>query len=49
LLPETNPHVKADLARISDAKKLSPILLVRASYLTDENTAIPCRLASRRS
>jgi hypothetical protein len=65
LLPENNTHVRADLAKISDGKKLSPILLVRgsavggyalqiadgyhrvcASYLTDENTDIPCRLAS---
>jgi len=65
LLPETNAHVKADLSKISDGKKLSPILLVRgdalatvkleiadgyhrvcASYLTDENTPIPCRLVS---
>lgn len=65
LLPENNVHVRADLSKISDGKKLSPILLVRgssvggyaleiadgyhrvcASYLTDENTDIPCRLAS---
>jgi hypothetical protein len=65
LLPQSNAHVKVDLAKISDGKKLSPILLVRgsavggyalqiadgyhrvcASYLTDENTAIPCRLVS---
>jgi hypothetical protein len=65
LLPETNVHVRADLAKISDGKKLSPILLVRgsavggyalqiadgyhrvcASYLTDENTNIPCCLVS---
>jgi hypothetical protein len=65
LLPESNAHVKSDLAKIGDGKKLSPILLVRgsavggyalqiadgyhrvcASYLTDENTDIPCRLAS---
>jgi hypothetical protein len=65
LLPETNAHVRADLAKISDGKQLSPILLVRgsaldgvaleiadgyhrvcASYLTDENTTIPCRLVS---
>jgi hypothetical protein len=65
LLPESNTHVRADLAKISDGKKLSPILLVRgsavggyalqiadgyhrvcASYLTDENTTIPCRLVS---
>lgn len=68
LLPETNAHVRADLDKISDGKKLSPILLVRgeihagvplqiadgyhrvcASYLTDENTDIPCRLVSWQS
>jgi hypothetical protein len=67
LLPETNSHVRSDLAKISDGKKLSPILLVRgsavggyalqvadgyhrvcASYLTDENTDIPCHLVSWR-
>jgi hypothetical protein len=65
LLPESNAHVKADLAKIGAGKKLSPILLVRgaaigsmrleiadgyhrvcASYVTDENTDIPCRLVS---
>lgn len=65
LLPESNVHVAADLKKIADGKKLSPILLVRgivasavsleiadgyhrvcASYVTDENTPIPCRLAS---
>src|SRR5246127_2191058 len=65
LLPENNPHVRSDLAKISAGKKLSPILLVRgaaigsmpleiadgyhrvcASYITDENTDIPCRLGS---
>ena len=63
LLPVDNPHVRTDLARIGEGKKLSPILLVRgsdshplqiadgyhrvcASYLTDENTPIPCRLVS---
>jgi hypothetical protein len=65
LLPESNTHVRTDLAKISDGKKLSPILLVRgsavggyalqiadgyhrvcASYLTDENTNIPCHLVS---
>jgi hypothetical protein len=65
LLPETNAHVRTDLGKISDGKKLSPILLVRgsavdgyplqiadgyhrvcASYLTDENTNIPCHLVS---
>lgn len=65
LLPESNAHVRSDLGKISDGKKLSPILLVRgsavggyalqiadgyhrvcASYLTDENTSIPCHLVS---
>lgn len=65
LLPESNTHVRTDLAKILDGKKLSPILLVRgsavggyalqiadgyhrvcASYLTDENTNIPCHLVS---
>jgi len=65
LLPETNAHVRLDLAKIRDGTKLSPILLVRgsavggyalqiadgyhrvcASYLTDENTNIPCHLVS---
>ena len=65
LLPENNAHVRSDLAKISDDKKLSPILLIRgaaigsmplqiadgyhrvcASYITDENTDIPCRLVS---
>lgn len=68
LLPATNPHVAADLNKISDGTKLSPILLVRgsgrgaialqiadgyhrvcASYLTDENTPIPCHLVSWQS
>ncbi|MUL49278.1 hypothetical protein FZI85_10330 [Mycobacterium sp. CBMA293] len=68
LLPEANAHVRSDLSKISDGKKLSPILLVRgdvhraspmqiadgyhrvcASYLTDENTDIPCRLVSWQS
>lgn len=65
LLPADNPHVAADLLKISKGKSLSPVLLVRgdlaagrpmqiadgyhricASYLTDENTGIPCRIAS---
>ena len=65
LLPETNAHVRSDLAKMSDGTKLSPILLARgsavggyalqiadgyhrvcASYLTDENTGIPCHLVS---
>ncbi len=65
VLPSNNVHVRSDLSKISDGKKLSPILLVRgdaaravplqiadgyhrvcAGYITDENTVIPCRLAS---
>ena len=65
MLPANNAHVKSDLGKIDDDKRLSPILLVRgnavsdvalqiadgyhrvcASYLTDENTDIPCRLVS---
>ena len=65
LLPDSNAHVKSDLGKISDGKRLSPILLVRgdatrgvalqiadgyhrvcASYVTDENTVIPCRLVA---
>jgi hypothetical protein len=65
LLAGSNTHVRADLGKISDGKKLSPILLVRgsavggyrlqiadgyhrvcATYLTDENTNIPCHLVS---
>jgi hypothetical protein len=68
LLPDTNAHVRTDLAKISNGEALSPILLVRgdfrtanplqiadgyhrvcASYLTDENTPIPCRLVSWKS
>lgn len=33
LLPETNAHVKSDLSKISDGRKLSPILLVRGNAL----------------
>jgi hypothetical protein len=29
VLPDSNAHVKLDLAKISDGKKLSPILLIR--------------------
>ena len=65
LLPDNNAHVKADLGKISDGKRLSPILLVRgdatrgvvlqiadgyhrvcASYITDENTVVPCRIVA---
>jgi len=64
LLPVDNPHVAADLHKVTSGKALSPVLLVRgdlrsgrplqvadgyhrvcASYHTDENTDIPCRLA----
>ncbi len=31
LLPETNAHVRSDLVNLSEAEKLSPILLVRGS------------------
>jgi hypothetical protein len=65
LLPVDNPHVASDLHKISRAKPLSPVLLVRgdlragvpaqiadgyhrvcASYHTDENTDIPCRIVA---
>ena len=62
LLPETNTHVRLDLAKISDGTKLSLVRgsavggyalqiadgyhRVCASYLTDENTSIPCHLVS---
>jgi hypothetical protein len=65
LLPSNNAHVRSDLAKISNGKRLSPVLLVRgdaargvplqiadgyhrvcASYITDENTVIPCRLVA---
>jgi hypothetical protein len=66
LLPASNVHVATDLHKISNGKKLSPILLVRgdatraleiadgyhrvcASYITDENTDIPCHLVSWQS
>jgi hypothetical protein len=29
LLPETNPHVKKDLAKVKEGKLLSPVLVVR--------------------
>ncbi len=32
LLPEENPHVAADLAKIKKGQPLSPILLVRGDY-----------------
>jgi hypothetical protein len=34
LLPEDNPHVAADLAKIKKGQPLSPILLVRGDYQT---------------
>jgi hypothetical protein len=65
VLPVDNPHVRADLHKITNGKSLSPVLLVCgdlsagrplqvadgyhrvcASYHTDENTDIPCRLAA---
>jgi hypothetical protein len=68
LLPVDNPRVRADLGKIHDGKKLSPILLVRgdfrtvsplqiadgyhrvcASYWTDEDTPVPCRLVAWQS
>jgi hypothetical protein len=66
LLPGSNVHVATDLQKISNGKKLSPILLVRgdatraleiadgyhrvcASYITEENTDIPCHLVSWQS
>jgi hypothetical protein len=33
LLPAANAHVRSDLAKISDGKKLSPILMVRGSAI----------------
>jgi hypothetical protein len=41
LLPVTNVHVKGDLARIADGKRLSPILLVRG----DAANAVPLQIA----
>jgi hypothetical protein len=29
LLPETNPHVRSDLAKVHDGRPLSPVLIVR--------------------
>ena len=29
LLPETNEHVKKDLAKVADGQRLSPVLLIR--------------------
>jgi hypothetical protein len=33
LLPQNNAHVRSDLDKISDGKKLSPILLVRGAAI----------------
>ena len=44
LLSADNPDVRADLDEIGHDKKLSH--RVCASYLTDENTPLPCRLVS---
>lgn len=65
LLPEDNPHVASDLAKVKEKAPLSPVLVVRgdlatgrrtqiadgyhrvcASYYTDENTDIPCRIVA---
>jgi hypothetical protein len=34
LLPEDNPHVAADLRKVTKGKALSPVLLVRGDLLT---------------
>lgn len=34
LLPDDNPHVSADLAKIKKGQPLSPILLVRGDFVT---------------
>jgi hypothetical protein len=41
LLPSNNVHVRSDVAKISDGKKLSPILLVRG----DAGRAVPLQIA----
>ena len=41
MLPSNNVHVRSDLAKISDGKKLSPILLVRG----DAARAVPLQIA----
>jgi hypothetical protein len=43
LLPENNAHVRADLAKISYGYHR-----FCTSYITDENTGIPCHLVSWR-
>ena len=34
LLPDTNPHVSSDLAKVRDGKALSPVLVVRGDAST---------------
>ncbi len=41
LLPNDNPHVVADLAKIKKGQALSPILLVRGDYAT----GVPLQIA----
>ena len=41
LLPRDNPHVASDLAKIADARKLSPVLLFAGDLLT----GIPAQIA----
>ncbi|WP_156689151.1 hypothetical protein [Mycobacterium sp. Marseille-P9652] len=41
LLPEDNPHVAADLAKVKKGQPLSPILLVRGDFVT----GVPLQIA----
>lgn len=41
LLPETNPHVRSDLAKVRDGKPLSPVLVVRG----DASAGHPAQIA----
>ena len=41
LLPNDNPHVVADLAKIKKGQALSPILLIRGDYAT----GVPLQIA----
>jgi hypothetical protein len=41
LLPNDNPHVTADLAKIKKGQALSPILLIRGDYAT----GVPLQIA----
>jgi len=41
LLPNDNPHVAADLAKIKKGQALSPILLIRGDY----TTGVPLQIA----